>query len=42
MAMFEAVGISMKLSEERWLFRDVDIELKKGETLVLRGPSGAG
>jgi ABC-type multidrug transport system ATPase subunit len=42
MAMFEAAGVSMKLSEDRWLFRDVDIELSKGDTLVLRGPSGAG
>lgn len=40
--MFEAKGISMKLNDDRWLFKDVHIVLEKGDTLVLRGPSGAG
>lgn len=40
--MFEAEGISMQLGDGRWLFKDVNIRLEKGETLVLRGPSGAG
>lgn len=40
--MFEAKGISMKLNDDRWLFKDVNIVLEKGDILVLRGPSGAG
>jgi ABC-type arginine transport system ATPase subunit len=40
--MFEAKGISMQLGDGRWLFKDVNIHLEKGDTLVLRGPSGAG
>lgn len=42
MTMFEASGISMQLGDGRWLFKDVCLELEKGDTLVLRGPSGAG
>ncbi|KAG0168418.1 hypothetical protein DFQ28_010684 [Apophysomyces sp. BC1034] len=40
--MLEANGLSMQLGDGRWLFRDVDINLKQGDVLVLRGPSGAG
>jgi ABC-type multidrug transport system ATPase subunit len=40
--MFEAQGVSMQLEDGRWLFKQVDIELEKGDILVLRGPSGAG
>ncbi|KAI9259030.1 P-loop containing nucleoside triphosphate hydrolase protein [Sporodiniella umbellata] len=42
MAMFEASDISMQLDDGRWLFKEVNIELEKGDILVLRGPSGAG
>lgn len=42
MAMFEASGISMQLGDGRWLFKEVSFEIEKGDTLVLRGPSGAG
>ncbi|KAG0734436.1 hypothetical protein G6F57_012942 [Rhizopus arrhizus] len=42
MPMFEALGISMQLEDGRWLFKEVNIELEKGDILVLRGPSGAG
>ncbi|CAO3701181.1 hypothetical protein G6F70_000321 [Rhizopus microsporus] len=42
MPMFEAQGVSMQLEDGRWLFKQVDIELEKGDILVLRGPSGAG
>lgn len=40
--MFEARGMSMQLGDGRWLFKDVDLELEKGDCCVLRGPSGAG
>ncbi|ORZ25641.1 P-loop containing nucleoside triphosphate hydrolase protein [Absidia repens] len=40
--MFEAKGVSMKLSNGRWLFRDINLSVDKGQVLVLRGPSGAG
>jgi ABC-type multidrug transport system ATPase subunit len=40
--MFEASGISMQLGDGHWLFKDVSLKLEKGDTLVLRGPSGAG
>lgn len=42
LAMLKVNGMSLQLKQDRWLFKDVDIELNKGETLVLRGPSGAG
>ncbi|SAM06074.1 hypothetical protein [Absidia glauca] len=32
----------MKLANERWLFRDINLSVDKGQVLVLRGPSGAG
>ncbi|ORZ03872.1 ATP-binding cassette transporter [Syncephalastrum racemosum] len=40
--LFEAHGVSMRLPEGRWLFRDIDIRLDKGEVLVLQGASGTG
>ncbi|KAI8086305.1 P-loop containing nucleoside triphosphate hydrolase protein [Halteromyces radiatus] len=40
--MFEAKGISMKLANDRWLFRDISLSVEKGQVLILRGPSGAG
>ncbi|ORX54990.1 P-loop containing nucleoside triphosphate hydrolase protein [Hesseltinella vesiculosa] len=42
MALLEARGISMQLSNERWLFRNVDLTLDQGDILIVRGPSGAG
>lgn len=42
MSVFEASGVSMQLGDSRWLFKDVCLNLEKGDTLVLRGPSGAG
>ncbi|KAL1926766.1 hypothetical protein VTP01DRAFT_5412 [Rhizomucor pusillus] len=40
--IFEAKGISMRLDSGRWLFKDIDIKLEKGNVLVLQGPSGSG
>lgn len=40
--MLKVNDLSLKLNQDRWLFKDVDIELEKGDILVLRGPSGAG
>ncbi|KAL1927745.1 hypothetical protein VTP01DRAFT_3566 [Rhizomucor pusillus] len=40
--MLEAHGLSMQLADGRWLFKNTDIMLNKGDVLVLRGPSGAG
>ncbi|KAI9312901.1 P-loop containing nucleoside triphosphate hydrolase protein [Dichotomocladium elegans] len=41
--LFEAKGMSMRLDDGRWLFKDIDICLeKKGQVLVLQGPSGTG
>lgn len=42
MPLFEAHNISMKISEGRWLFKDISFNLEKGNILVLRGPSGCG
>ncbi|KAI9488458.1 P-loop containing nucleoside triphosphate hydrolase protein [Zychaea mexicana] len=42
MTMLEATGLSMQVGDGRWLFKDIDIYLCKGDVLVLRGPSGAG
>lgn len=40
--MLEAHGLSMQLADGRWLFKNTDVILNKGDVLVLRGPSGAG
>ncbi|CAO3643377.1 unnamed protein product [Cunninghamella blakesleeana] len=40
--MFEAKGFSMKVSNDRWLFRDISLNVEKGDVLILRGPSGSG
>ncbi|KAI8137856.1 P-loop containing nucleoside triphosphate hydrolase protein [Fennellomyces sp. T-0311] len=40
--LFEAHGVSMRLGEGRWLFKDIDIELNEREIIVLQGPSGTG
>lgn len=40
--MFKAHDISMQLPDGRWLFQDISFELKKGDTLVIKGPSGVG
>lgn len=32
----------MRLDSGRWLFKDIDIKLEKGNVLVLQGPSGSG
>ncbi|KAL0091178.1 ATP-binding cassette transporter [Phycomyces blakesleeanus] len=42
MTIFEANNFSMQLDDGRWLFKDVNIKLDKGDVLVLRGQSGAG
>ncbi|KAI9012093.1 P-loop containing nucleoside triphosphate hydrolase protein [Phycomyces nitens] len=42
MSILESKGLSMQLDDGRWLFKDIDIELEKGDILVLRGQSGAG
>ncbi|GAA5811572.1 hypothetical protein MFLAVUS_005011 [Mucor flavus] len=42
MTLFQAHNISMQLTDERWLFRDINFELEEGDTLVIRGPSGVG
>ncbi|KAG2220770.1 hypothetical protein INT45_012263 [Circinella minor] len=42
MTMLEATGLSMQVGDGRWLFKEIDIYLSKGDVLVLRGPSGAG
>ena len=40
--LFEAHGMSMRLDDGRWLFKDVNIDLNERQVLVLQGPSGTG
>ncbi|KAI9275445.1 P-loop containing nucleoside triphosphate hydrolase protein [Phascolomyces articulosus] len=40
--LFESHQISMQLPGNRWLFKDINIELNQREILVLQGASGTG
>ena len=41
-ALLEAKGLGIRAAVDRWLLRDVDVELQCGQRLALVGPSGSG
>lgn len=41
--MLELKNVSWKLEEEdKWILRDINLKVQKGERLVLTGPNGGG